>query len=285
MKLLCWSNFLPALKQEEQELSQFHIRSFCLARIMPTQRVILVRHAERADEAPLENIGSIKWDINKRRHDPPLTRRGEEQARIAAKYIVDMCKNCTDERGQYNFEVVHTSQLLRCTQTAAALARELGDAPLRVDAGLAACAKRCRLAAAAGKDLPLASLAELIKAAASHKIEVAPCVRPPPEKADCLFIDTLEELARQQRGIGGLLVVTHREGIRELDRRAGEVRSMAMPYCVVHEYDFDIETGSWKLLHDSPIAKPAVRKRIYDRTFAFASLAYDPSSHSVCNLV
>lgn len=239
---------------------------------MPTRRVILVRHAERADEAPLEDIGSVPWSRTTRLYDPPLTRRGEEQARIAAKYIGDMFKVHSGETGLYDFSAVHTSQLLRCTQTAAAVSRELGGVPLRVNAGLASCAKWCRIAAALGREVKLASVTELAEAVADIEIEVARYVRPSPRHACRKFVETLEDLARQQRDNGALLVVTHREGIRQLDRIAGEVRKMAMPYCVVHEYEFDLVSGSWTLLDDSVIAKPVPCTRPKNRTFAFHAL-------------
>jgi hypothetical protein len=45
------------------------------------KRLLLVRHGERID---LDEGGRVAWEDKGRRFDPPITSRGEEQARLAA---------------------------------------------------------------------------------------------------------------------------------------------------------------------------------------------------------
>lgn len=372
----------------------------------PRQRhIVVVRHAERADEAPLQQLGAAKWVPSRARHDPPLTRRGEDMASLASSHFfrvtrADADTNSEDQqpsegprnpiaatgrmdkrdvsprvhktpgRGKrrddlgsgenqlgrerdvqyeppngssstastdgevasntcgrsgeysagdvpgnstgsvtsddgadpplhtYSFTAVHTSPLLRCLQTAAAIAREFGGLPLVADPALAACAQKVKNAGAAGKTVPFATDDELVGVLDGLKLER----RKSAEDGDgvatssgaaqpfgCeLFVSAVEQLARVEDGDNAVLVVTHREGLRELDRLAGEGR-MLTPYCCAHEYIFDTITGKWSLVHESAIRVPKAgnwrRSLLHDYNFAYSAEVGAPSSHSRCTIV
>lgn len=68
------------------------------------RRVVLVRHAERADENP----GAAVSIDNFPAWDPPLTKIGVGQARRAALQVAS----------KYTAPAIYTSPFLRCVQTA-----------------------------------------------------------------------------------------------------------------------------------------------------------------------
>jgi broad specificity phosphatase PhoE len=314
------------------------------------RRVVVVRHAERADEAPLQHLGGVPWVLRRARHDPPLTRRGEEMASLAGSHIARVTAAGREDVGAalraaagsvagaagstgaaaafgsrrapcggdeahreadagdeeddgeeegagrgggdlgqpYQFSAVYSSPLVRCLQTAAAIARELGGLPLVANSALSACAQKVRVAGAAGRPVSYASPAELQAVATGLTLHLDGMQ--PHGDDDGLhgldaFRSAVERIAREDPGAGGVLVVTHREGIRELDRLCGEGR-MATPYCVVHEYDFDVGTGKWALVHTSRIRVPrgAAKRRaiVEDYRFAFQEETRAPASHSRC---
>ena len=85
--------------------------------------VWVMRHGERAD------VADPSWDAAtaERPHDPPLTELGVRQALATGQDI---------RARSARVDVVYTSPFLRCVQTAAAVAAELGGVPLRVEPGL-----------------------------------------------------------------------------------------------------------------------------------------------------
>lgn len=94
-------------------------RSQTLGEVAQTGGVWVVRHGERAD------VVDPDWHLTAARpHDPPLTEHGFAQAAATGVAL----------RGE-RVDAVYTSPFLRCVQTAAAVAKELG-APLRVEPGL-----------------------------------------------------------------------------------------------------------------------------------------------------
>eukprot|EP00884_Botryococcus_braunii_P010498 jgi/Botrbrau1/1944/Bobra.0005s0037.2 len=81
--------------------------------VIQRQYLVVMRHGERADEV------DKTWSANSDRpYDPPLTKHGEEQAKLVAK-----------ELKKYQFNQVYMSPFLRCMQTARICATELSIAP------------------------------------------------------------------------------------------------------------------------------------------------------------
>jgi broad specificity phosphatase PhoE len=222
-------------------------------------RVVAVRHAERVDEAPAEPPGRVPWA---RAADPPLTARGERQSAAAGRHIARV----TAAAGSYEFRVVHASPYVRCAQTATAISRALGYVPLHFVYGLAACALAYKKAFAAGS-VPDFESSDGIREMCGDAAEVT-FSSEMPHAASNPFVPAVEQLARMSADTaiaGGrdncpaILIVTHREGLFELDQASGETARFQMPYVVVHEYDYDCKQKSWSLVRDSPILKPVLR--------------------------
>jgi broad specificity phosphatase PhoE len=239
--------------------------------MLDKHRVFLVRHAMRADEAPQEPAGVPKKVYQN--HDPPLAKLGEEQACQAARHIVGTLSKT------FNIPSVYTSPYSRCVQTAYPLAKQL-QASLVVEPALGVCANsfvKCQ-ANARALPAPPSTLAELKLSMPDIALEVAG-VLPECEEA---FLPALERIARKSAASSqqATLAVTHREGIRMLDRHCGETERMSTPYCVVHEYEFNAKDNRWRLVYDSVVCVPEPSSlfpsgqsgRRRDREFAFSSL-------------
>lgn len=95
----------------------------------PVCEVFLVRHAERADEAPQH---AARAPVDLPWWDPPITERGVDQARHAANQLVA-------EHQESPFRLVYASPCVRTVQTASYIATTLG-VPICLAPGLASCA-------------------------------------------------------------------------------------------------------------------------------------------------
>lgn len=238
------------------------------------RRVVLVRHAERADESPdapvtVENYPT--WD-------PPLTEIGVVQARCAAALVTSKLSTL------FNFSpAVHTSPFLRCVQTAHPFAHAL-QLPLVVDTGAGACAWAFKKALRdGGRPPPLLGEPRLRAVAPGVELRCGA----PPTPSTSGFLPYLAALAAcapappraDDARAPAVLVVTHREGVRELDRACGVAERMATPYCVAREYDYDLLSGAFSVVTDGRLSAPEARAlfcadglegRTRDREFAFA---------------
>jgi hypothetical protein len=241
-------------------------------------RVVLVRHAQRADEVPDASKTDIP-PIAKYRptafhcDDPPLTQLGDEQAATAAGHVTDILQPV------YDVDRLYSSPFVRCVQTAVPFARNL-RLPLIVNPNAGVCAWAYKKALAGGRTPEFLSHSQLRDVAAGVELY---CEGPPPSNASA-FLPFLEQQARGSSSTSpgrkrAILVVTHREGIRELDRICGLVESTTAPYCVAREYDFDVAGGSWRVAPDFMLCAPELRSQYSgdgrrgasrDRQFAFA---------------
>ena len=92
-----------------------------MALMLTPQRIIVVRHGER-----LDNVDYRWTDTADRPYDPPLTEKGEEQARetgkrFVGKVIVYCCLSHVYSHAFMCIQEIHsiiTSPFLRCLQTA-----------------------------------------------------------------------------------------------------------------------------------------------------------------------
>jgi broad specificity phosphatase PhoE len=85
-----------------------------------TRTVYLLRHGERADDV------NPRWmETAPRRHDPPLTGVGVDQARRTGRFLADA-----------GIDHVFASPFLRAVHTAHHLAARLGDLRVRLEPGL-----------------------------------------------------------------------------------------------------------------------------------------------------
>jgi broad specificity phosphatase PhoE len=83
-----------------------------------------VRHGERCDNSELASEKArieLAWD-------PPLTQIGEEQARLTGRELYNKIK-----QANLQYLVLESSPFLRCLQTAAIIAREIGIQSVHVN--------------------------------------------------------------------------------------------------------------------------------------------------------
>lgn len=199
-------------------------------------RAWVVRHGERVDETEearvwYDTIDPERW------FDPPLTEAGREQARRAARRLAD-----THER--VGFEAIYVSPLLRTLQTAEEMAKLL-KLKVVVVPGLCECAAAVRRRGL--RAMPLLLTEEEIR----HEC---------PDIADLTILPlhpetyqpTLESLC-STGGARDVLVVTHREGIRDLIRliEGRGKRRARTPYCCVAVFGYERarrRADGWRLV-------------------------------------
>ena len=177
-------------------------------RTAPTE-VFLVRHGERVDEtaeAPLFylNCGDRGWD-------PPLTQEGRRQADHAGRELLRAHQ-------QKPFSCVLYSPCLRTLETAARIATVLG-LPLRCVPGLAECAAAVKSRRIASFDPSNTSCSRPHRFLTQEQA-LTHCPAGvrflPPEPRYEKFAAAVERAAASG---GRVLCVTHREGIRDRQRR------------------------------------------------------------------
>ena len=222
----------------------------------PEVELILVRHGERLDEAPDETVihDLPPWD-------PPLTRKGIEQARAAGQLL-------REEHAIQPFESIYVSPCARTLATASHIAAALGGGVyLQPVPGLAECATAVNeigLAAfdpscPGGMGISSNDSHGAIAPPATHgpKCGTASCtphflageralsycaqrteLRPIEARYDEEFEGCVWRLAAEAtaRGVSRLLLCTHREGIRDLAELAGVRGRVKTPYCCVARF-------------------------------------------------
>jgi broad specificity phosphatase PhoE len=245
------------------------------AQFSSKHRLFLVRHAQRADEAPpgapVHTSAGQRPAESHDWHDPPITELGAEQAACAARHIVRTLSE------KHKFTAVYASPYTRCIQTAYPLAKLL-NVPLAVEPALGVCAASFVRMKRSGKyPVTPSSLEELTRWMSDIPVEVLGTL------ADCKedIVPALERIVGRSAASSNnvTLAVTHREGIRTLDAICGEKEIMSTPYCVVHEYEFERASNHWRLIHNSAVCIPEPRSkyesgqnagRRRDREFAFS---------------
>lgn len=85
---------------------------------------MFIRHGERCDNSKLiEEQNRVTTEC-----DPPLTKLGLSQAHMCGKYLRKHL-----ERGNYDHIIIESSPFLRCMETSAAIAKELGKSKVKVN--------------------------------------------------------------------------------------------------------------------------------------------------------
>mmetsp|Transcript_2511 Transcript_2511/g.4694 ORF Transcript_2511/g.4694 Transcript_2511/m.4694 type:complete len:225 (-) Transcript_2511:65-739(-) len=192
-------------------------------------RLILIRHGQRIDETPegrewMENAGD-RW------FDPPLTREGHGQAQEAGQLLAE---------SGITVDTVHVSPLQRTLETAMHVQRQINAPNLHVVHGLASCA-------AAVKRYGLAQLGFLDgEALATEVPELTVNDRDTIVES---FEDAVERLCQDaiRRNVDQVVVVTHREGIRDLSDIAGTYIRRT-PYCCRVDFEYAPASRQWKVM-------------------------------------
>lgn len=192
--------------------------------------VVVVRHGERIDEVNRPEWVRIRTDET--RHDPLLTENGWKQGGAAATAVR---AKLNDSLGVEVVPIVYSSPAARCLSTAAAMAPGLGFGEI-----IPAYALNCCAAAKNGgvvcfpKGKPSAQTVQGAKLA----------VWPPcgdPAKIDAaqgrsrVFAKAVVELASQHEPGSVVVMVTHREGIWELQDHCRQ-KIARQRYCSQHYY-------------------------------------------------
>jgi broad specificity phosphatase PhoE len=203
--------------------------------------VWIVRHGERYDEVPgndwYETCGE-SW------LDPPLTARGQVQAEDAALALEARLRETqTEAAAEPLFDAIFSSPLQRCISTAAPFSRIFG-LPIRPVPGLAECAAALQ-GKAASKDAWATARLPLLCAKQLRELCPDAAFLPEDEVVEPFISrDGVCAAARLTEGRRRILIVTHREGIRDLTALAGTpVRKT--PYCCIASFSFARGTCQW----------------------------------------
>ena len=211
-------------------------------RTAPTE-IFLVRHGERVDEtaeAPLFylNCGDRGWD-------PPLTQEGRRQADSAGRELLRAHQ-------RRPFSCVLYSPCLRTLETAARIATVLG-LPLRCVPGLAECAAAVKSRRIASFDPSNTSCSRPHRFLTQEQA-LAHCPAGvrflSPESRYEKFAAAVERAAASG-GVGRVLMVTHREGIRDLAEATGVHGRIKTKYCCIARFSFDQNAdapAAWTML-------------------------------------
>eukprot|EP00730_Choanoeca_flexa_P015683 TRINITY_DN7255_c0_g1_i3.p1 TRINITY_DN7255_c0_g1~~TRINITY_DN7255_c0_g1_i3.p1 ORF type:complete len:419 (+),score=120.41 TRINITY_DN7255_c0_g1_i3:118-1257(+) len=230
--------------------------------------LFVVRHGQRADESQGEVFREFFANTT-RPYDPPLTSLGIEQAQDAAEYL-------KQQHAKYQFKHVLSSPLLRCVQTSAIIAAEL-ELPLVLVPGLAECVKAARrlgITQESTFDTTANFKAELAKLNLKHTPELINMVdsldRSHADKSDnpsdededvpVTFVDAALAAIGAYTQAGALLV-THREGLKELagmDESGPVLTRKQLVNCVVGRYMCNADTGEVTYQSLTPTSKAHV---------------------------
>jgi len=173
----------------------------------PLASLWIVRHGERVDETP----DAFKWRAatpKSRQFDPPLTEAGRSQSQEAVAVL----------RGQ-GFDRIYASPCARTLATAQEISSGLGGLPVTVVPALAECA-------AVVKKRGLDRLDFL---STTDQSTMCPAIDSVAEGAPKTFEGACDWLASQSEKV---LVVSHREGIRDLAHER-----LKLPYCAIANFE------------------------------------------------
>lgn len=210
--------------------------------------IAVVRHGERLDEVNRDKWRRMRTKDNA--HDPPLTAAGWEQGLTAGRAVAAAIAG---DRGKEPQPVtLYSSPTARTLATAAAMAPDL-----QVESIVPAYALNC---CAAAKDLGVARAFPSEPPAPEALGGVPLACWPPRGDPDAVdgrvredrggFVQAVSELAAGHAAGEVVVMVTHREGIWELQNHARE--RMGAKYCSVHYYAYDLHGGALSCWRPTP---------------------------------
>lgn len=188
---------------------------------VPRCEVFVVRHGERLDEVPGNDWRQrcpAQW------FDPPLTDKGKRQAEYAASQLQLQDSSIT-------FDVIYCSPLQRCVSTAAYFSQAFG-APIKLVPGLGECCAAMRGAKyqqMCHNLLPMHELTKLCPQATFCETDSDVMER---------FVGMAGQtcVGRLAKKKGRILVISHREAIRDLAQLAGISERLRTAYAAIAQF-------------------------------------------------
>mmetsp|Transcript_118643 Transcript_118643/g.215769 ORF Transcript_118643/g.215769 Transcript_118643/m.215769 type:complete len:356 (-) Transcript_118643:69-1136(-) len=209
---------------------------------MPT-RVVVIRHGARLDE---EN--RLQWHkirTEETRHDPPLTQNGWSQARDAGRTLRMTVLRQLEPTKVF----VYSSPTARTLSTAAGVAKELGVAEVTPAYALNCCAAAQSHGVVNGfpKRAPTDDTMGEIQLACWPPVGDAQAVNRRLRSGS--FVETVKEIASMHNDDELVVLITHREGIWELQNHVHD-RLSGAKYCSLTDVSYDSTSkklSSWTL--------------------------------------
>jgi len=210
-------------------------------------RLIIVRHGERIDET-IDAHEFYSCSSRERFWDPWLTKTGMQQGLNAGRQLMQQLEQFQDLKLHHH---IVTSPCLRTVQTAAAISIGLGGLPIQCFPGVGECASAIKKRGIQSFDpnsngphlfLTTQELAQYCppstKFLESDSIydEFMPCLH-----RIAVSRTKDHQSGHQDTKKKAIIIVTHREGIRELCHRVGHYR-MRTNYCEIVHFDLDIKS-------------------------------------------
>lgn len=190
---------------------------------VPTCEVFVVRHGERLDEVPGNDW---RKQCGERWFDPPLTKQGIAQAAYAAAVLQSQLCGHADTP----FDVIYCSPLQRCVSTAALFSQAFG-APIKLVPGLAEAAAAMKGSLYKERCSKLLSMEELTSLCPS-----ATFCDPDPLVEKYIGKKGQTCLGRVGQNHSRILVVSHREAIRDLAELTGIQGRIRTPYACIAQF-------------------------------------------------
>mmetsp|Transcript_98196 Transcript_98196/g.174810 ORF Transcript_98196/g.174810 Transcript_98196/m.174810 type:complete len:327 (+) Transcript_98196:40-1020(+) len=196
--------------------------------------VIVIRHGQRLDEADRVEWRKIRTPENQ--DDPPLTEEGWKQAAAAGAEVRKALQH-----HQLASLIVYSSPTARTLSTAAAVAMELGTDRVTPAHALNCCAAAQHHGVESKRVFrdPSASTMGNAQLACWPPVGVAKHIDGMMRRQSG-FVKLVKELAESHNADESLVLVTHREGIWELQQHVGLKTTVS--YCSISYLTYDFST-------------------------------------------
>lgn len=197
----------------------------------------ITRHGERVDEVvrkwqTLPEYDGWEW------YDPPLTPKGQIQGVQAGNLLKEQL-----QLQGIKFESIYVSPFSRTLMTAEGISDVLQQ-PVDLVVGVSECCVTVKQLGMTNMIPKFAPVKSIDKFAPKLKINQS-------QLQEEKFEDAAERLAIPGKHI---LLVTHREGVRNISRKTPTpVRDT--PYCITVHFTFNIQTGEWAVVEQFRIPK------------------------------
>jgi len=241
----------PSVEASPEEVASIPLAPDLAPEQASVCEVWIVRHGERYDEVRgndwMAQCGAVREGEQPAWWDPPLTARGKTQAeRSAAELLATMTISHSVKVGCAPFDSVFCSPLQRCVSTAEPFSAYFGI-PIQTVPGIAECcaALRGKMSSSMAWQRNAMSRALQTQEQLAALCPEATFVAADPTVESYLGAGGNESCpGRLAHGKARILIVTHREGIRDLTQIAGN-RTWKTPYCCIAKFTYQTDTHDW----------------------------------------